>query len=212
MIGAINKGWPLLLVLLACACSDEQEKAKLKEEAANATAEARRLTAELVKTDAEADKLARELAPKKAKADQLAIALRDAELEADRVAKRVKRLKSGLATAQTTLGSAAKRFPDIFLEAAHEKRAETRDKPKGPFRAKITAIDAETKLVTIDAGATHGLKKGQKLAVTRGDDYIGRIVLEDVAPDRSTARRARGLGKPIQVGDAVAPEAPPGGP
>lgn len=75
----------------------------------------------------------------------------------------------------TSPGSAGQ---EVFLRA-----------PVG-FLARVTDVrkDAGATLVEIDAGVSDKLKSGMALNITRGSNYLGRLVLTDVQQNRSVGR------------------------
>ena len=61
-----------------------------------------------------------------------------------------------------------------------------------------------TDLVEISVGSDDGLRKGHKLDVSRGDRFIGRIVIVEAFPDRAVGEIVKELRKGrIQRGDRV---------
>jgi hypothetical protein len=85
-------------------------------------------------------------------------------------------LDRGLAAGSSTPGSASGQ--EVYLRA-----------PVG-FMARVTDVrdDAGATLVEIDAGVSDKLKSGMSLNITRGSDYLGRLVLTDVQQNRSVGR------------------------
>lgn len=74
----------------------------------------------------------------------------------------------------------------------------------GPIDGAVSAVDGEAGLVMIDRGRAHGVTRGTVLTVFRGDEFIGRVLVEQVFPDASSARIDRAITtKTIQAGDLV---------
>jgi hypothetical protein len=53
---------------------------------------------------------------------------------------------------------------------------------------KVSAVDPNGSFVVLSVGENEGVKVGYPFDVYRGGDYIGRVVVDDVLPDSSTAR------------------------
>jgi chromosome segregation ATPase len=68
--------------------------------------------------------------------------------------------------------------------------------------AKVIAVDADMKLVQVNAGSTQKVARGGFLDIVRGDRYIGRIKIDQVYPN-SAAGTISVLkpGESVQVGD-----------
>jgi predicted RNase H-like nuclease (RuvC/YqgF family) len=68
----------------------------------------------------------------------------------------------------------------------------------------VTAVNEEVGLVMLGIGREAGLRKGHDLTVFRGDQFVGRVVVEQVYNDMASARIDRKyLVDKIQVGDNV---------
>ena len=69
---------------------------------------------------------------------------------------------------------------------------------------KVTRVDTAAGQVVIDRGQVHGVKKGDSLVVERAGQRIGKIIVDVVYADASSARLVQGEMKAaIGVGDDV---------
>jgi hypothetical protein len=75
--------------------------------------------------------------------------------------------------------------------------------PPHPIRAKVTAVDTKLGLVVIDAGRRKGVTKGTQLIVFRGDNYVGKVVVDEVFPDVSACHYVGNGMLHAEVGDSV---------
>lgn len=71
------------------------------------------------------------------------------------------------------------------------------------LKGKITAVDLKNNLAKVSIGSSDGIKKGSKLHVTRGSDYICDIQIIDVAADESVGSLELIQQEP-KVGDTAA--------
>ena len=68
----------------------------------------------------------------------------------------------------------------------------------------MTRVDTAAGQVVIDRGQVHGVKKGDSLVVERAGQRIGKIIVDVVYADASSARLVQGEMKgAIGVGDDV---------
>ncbi len=74
----------------------------------------------------------------------------------------------------------------------------------GPIDGSVTAVDSEAGLVLVDRGRSHGVTKGTVLTIYRGDQLVGRAVVEQVFSATSSALIDRTITtQPVQTGDLV---------
>jgi len=57
-----------------------------------------------------------------------------------------------------------------------------------PIEGKVSEVAADGSFVVLSVGENEGVKIGFTFDVYRGSDYIGRVVVNNVLPDSSTAR------------------------
>jgi len=60
--------------------------------------------------------------------------------------------------------------------------------PTTPVRAKVLAVRPEVNLVMLSVGSDDGVKKGYRFTVYRGEQYVGKVEVEKVFSDMSSAR------------------------
>jgi hypothetical protein len=60
--------------------------------------------------------------------------------------------------------------------------------PVSPIQGKVLAVRSEVNLVMLSVGSDDGVKKGFRFTVYRGEDYVGKIEVEKVFSDMSSAR------------------------
>jgi len=60
--------------------------------------------------------------------------------------------------------------------------------PVSPISGKVLAVRPEVNLVMLSVGSDDGVKKGFRFTVYRGEDYVGKIEVEKVFSDMSSAR------------------------
>ncbi len=73
-----------------------------------------------------------------------------------------------------------------------------------PVHGKVLAVDPETDIVVISVGEKAHVTKGMSLSVYRGDNYVGKVVVNSVFPDMSSARIIRAeTVKEVKAGDNV---------
>jgi predicted RNase H-like nuclease (RuvC/YqgF family) len=74
----------------------------------------------------------------------------------------------------------------------------------GAVSGNILEVNKEQDFVVIDAGRAQGLKAGDSLMVQRGEELLGRVILEKVDIDLSTARPLyKSLRDNVRKGDIV---------
>lgn len=68
----------------------------------------------------------------------------------------------------------------------------------------ILAADNSNNVYVISLGAEDGVKPGFQYMVSRGSQYVGQIVIDDVQNRKAAGRAVRGMSKgSVQVGDTV---------
>lgn len=60
--------------------------------------------------------------------------------------------------------------------------------PTTPIRGKVLAVRPEVNLVMLSVGSDDGVKKGYRFTVYRGEQYVGKVEVEKVFSDMSSAR------------------------
>ena len=71
------------------------------------------------------------------------------------------------------------------------------------IRGKVVAVDKMLGLVVVNIGEKHGVPAGAGLTVYRGEAFIGRIVVDEVFPDMSSAHYGKTMKGNVEVGDEV---------
>ena len=90
--------------------------------------------------------------------------------------------------------------PDLYQELLRGEVIE----PKKAIRGKVTAVDKKLGLVVINAGQRHDVRKGYSFIVFRGNQYVGKVVVDEVFPDVSAAHYSRAeMRGDVEVGDDV---------
>jgi len=77
---------------------------------------------------------------------------------------------------------------------------------KGPINARITDIRqsaAGRTMIALPLGTRDGIKEGTRLAIYRGNTYLGDAAVQTVTPDQSAAAVIGPVKEPIQQGDLV---------
>ena len=76
-------------------------------------------------------------------------------------------------------------------------------KAENLIRGKVTAVDRMLGIVVINVGERNGVKSRYGFTVYRGEKFVGKIVVEEVFPDMSSARYGRTMKTHVNVGDEV---------
>ncbi len=75
---------------------------------------------------------------------------------------------------------------------------------KEVIRGKVTGVDKGLGLVILNVGQRHQVAKGYSFIVFRGDEYIGKIIVDEVFPDMSATHYSRpDMKSDVEVGDDV---------
>ena len=112
-------------------------------------------------------------------------------------------LKAQLASQERELGS-FKRTIELLQEAGVDVERIAGGGLPPAVDTTVTAVNEEVGLVMLGIGREAGLRKGHDLTVYRGDQFVGRVVVEQVYNDMSSARIDRKyLVDKVQVGDNV---------
>ncbi len=113
----------------------------------------------------------------------------------------VKKLTDDLTTANDILNRIKERDPEAyagFLKPVAEVRV------KEVIRGKVTGVDKSLGLVIINIGQRHKVQKGYAFIVFRGDQYIGKVVVDEVFPDMAASHYDKPSMKDnVEVGDDV---------
>jgi chromosome segregation ATPase len=90
--------------------------------------------------------------------------------------------------------------PDVYDQAV---RGETIE-PRRAIRGKVTAVDKNLGLVVINVGQKNDVRKGYSFIVFRGNQYVGKVVVDEVFPDVAAAQYSRpDMRTDVEVGDDV---------
>jgi len=115
--------------------------------------------------------------------------------------KEVQKLTDDLAMANDMLARLKEKDPETY---AGLLRPDTQLRPKKVIRGKVTGVDKNLGLVIINVGQRHDVVKGYSFIVFRGDEYIGKIVVDEVFPDMAATHYDRpSMKKDVEVGDDV---------
>jgi len=71
------------------------------------------------------------------------------------------------------------------------------------IRGKVTAVDKMLGVIVLDVGQLHAVRPGYGFIVHRGQRFVGRVVIEEVLPDMSSARYGKTMKTHVDVGDDV---------
>ncbi|MBM4039970.1 MAG: hypothetical protein FJ290_15815 [Planctomycetes bacterium] len=76
--------------------------------------------------------------------------------------------------------------------------------PKEVIRGKVTGVDKGLGLVILNIGQRQKVAKGYSFIVFRGDEYVGKIIVDEVFPDMSATHYSRpDMKSDVEVGDDV---------
>ena len=76
--------------------------------------------------------------------------------------------------------------------------------PKKVIRGKVTGVDKALGLVILNIGQRHEVAKGYSFIVFRGDEYVGKIIVDEVFPDMSATHYDKpSMKMDVEVGDDV---------
>lgn len=123
-----------------------------------------------------------------------------------------KRLESELMDAQDQIAALEKKIVElsgeiesagVVLQAYKDKYGEISETVSPPpLAAKVSAVDEKLNIVVLSIGKDDGVKPGFTFTVYRGDKYVGKVVVDDVAKDHCSGYSKKELQQgSIQVGD-----------
>jgi len=123
-----------------------------------------------------------------------------------------KRLEGELESMQGQLAELAKRMTalsdehesqTVLLEAYVEKFGSLADVMNPPtIKARVTAVDNDLNIVMLSVGRDDQVKVGFAFTVYRGDEYIGKVIIDKVEADYASGYSVKELEQgAIQVGD-----------
>jgi SMC interacting uncharacterized protein involved in chromosome segregation len=123
-----------------------------------------------------------------------------------------KRVEGELESAQMDKSELAKRMTEladqhesqtVLLEAYVEKFGSLADVMNPPtIKARVTAVDNNLNIVMLSVGLDDGVKKGFAFTVYRGNEYIGKVIIDKVEADYASGYSVKELEQgAIQVGD-----------
>jgi len=136
-----------------------------------------------------------------AKRDALQDLLTVREKDLTNAVKEVQKLTDDLAMVNDMLQRYKERDPEGY---ALLLRPDTVVRPKKVIRGKVTGVDKPLGLVILNIGQRHEVLKGYSFIVFRGDEYIGKIIVDEVFPDMSATHYVReAMKKDVEVGDDV---------
>jgi small-conductance mechanosensitive channel len=110
--------------------------------------------------------------------------------------------KSELAKRMTTLADEHE-SQTVLLEAYVEKFGSLADVMNPPtIKARVTAVDNDLNIVMLSVGRDDKVKVGYAFTVYRGNEYIGKIIIDKVEADYASGYSQKELEQgAIQVGD-----------
>jgi DNA repair exonuclease SbcCD ATPase subunit len=146
---------------------------------------------------------------------QAAAAIRDKEGAVTRENAAVadkQRLEDELITARQQLADGAKALNRVQTELGQAKlKIKGLEDAYGPasdligtpaLDAVVTGVSTDVNLVMLSLGRDDGVKKGFELTIYRGGEYVGKVIVDQVSKDHSTAYSVKAVEKtPIRVGD-----------
>ncbi len=153
------------------------------------------------------DKLQARIAELEAKRDQL-LAERDKlqdllkvrEIDLTNATKELEKLTTDLSMANDLLARLKDMRPDIYQNLIGGVVLQ----PKKVIRGKVTGVDKKLGLVIINVGQRQDVRKGYRFIVFRGDQYVGKVIVDEVFPDMAAAHYDRASMKTdVEVGDDV---------
>jgi len=114
--------------------------------------------------------------------------------------KTLKKVNGDLAWSNDIIGKLKEQRPDIYDNLIRGEIVE----PKDVIRGKVTGVDKSLGLVIVNVGQRHEVQKGYSFIVFRGDQYIGKIVIDEVFPDMAAGHYDKPAMKTdVEVGDDV---------
>jgi SMC interacting uncharacterized protein involved in chromosome segregation len=125
-----------------------------------------------------------------------------------------KRVEGELESAQMDKSELAKRMTEladqhesqtVLLEAYVEKFGSLADVMNPPtIKARVTAVDNNLNIVMLSVGRDDGVKKGFAFTVYRGNEYIGKVIIDKVEADYASGYSVKELEQgAVQVGDSA---------
>jgi chromosome segregation ATPase len=137
---------------------------------------------------------------------------REATEAANNATTEQKRLESELMDAQDQIAGLEKQIVElskeiesagVVLQAYKDKYGEISEIVSAPaLAAKVSAVDEKLNIVVLSIGKDDGVKAGFTFTVYRGDQYVGKVVVDDVAKDHCSGYSRKELQQgSIQVGD-----------
>jgi len=115
--------------------------------------------------------------------------------------KEVEKLTNDLSDSSTMLAKLKDQYPDIYRDLLQGTLVREASKV---IRGKVTGVDKDLGLVIINVGQRNDVVKGYSFIVFRGDQYIGKIVVDEVFPDMAATHYDRDSMKGhVEVGDDV---------
>jgi hypothetical protein len=115
--------------------------------------------------------------------------------------KEVEKLTGDLAQSNDMLQRLKEKDIETYTALLHP---DSSIRPKKVIRGKVTGVDKSLGLVIINIGQRHDVLKGYSFIVFRGDEYIGKIVVDEVFPDMTATHYDKtSMKKDVEVGDDV---------
>ena len=73
-----------------------------------------------------------------------------------------------------------------------------------PVSGNVVSVDPELGIVLVNVGAREKVKKGYEFTVSRGGDYVTKIIIYEVSEDAAAGRMLKGYSRrPVKIGDRV---------
>jgi len=175
---------------LACIRDQEQEITNLLDRVERVNTDLKDQRAETDKLKAERDDWKAKHGELLANRDKLQDLLTNKENDLSVALKEMERLNGELGPATEIIARIKDGHPDLVEDAT--KGTTKPEPPKGKvIRGKVTGVDKNLGLVIINVGGRHDVRKGYPFIVFRGDQYIGKIVVDEVFPDMSATHYSR---------------------
>jgi len=113
--------------------------------------------------------------------------------------KEVEKLTGDLSYANDKLAVLKDQYPEVYGEIIKGGEKIIAQKV---IRGKVTGVDKGLGLVILNVGQRNEVRKGYVFIVFRGDQYIGRVVVDEVFPDMAAAHYDKpAMKSDVEVGD-----------
>jgi len=123
------------------------------------------------------------------------------ERELTNASKELEKVVGDLAQANDMLQRLKERDPQAYRDLLLPSHVV---QPKIVIRGKVTGVDKGLGLVILNVGQRNQVAKGYSFIVFRGDEYVGKVIVDEVFPDMSATHYSRpDMKSDVEVGDDV---------